>query len=183
MVLILAGCASTPMLVTPTDEYYRGALVRLTDDERNVVKQGFSFRLDFSQAQFFEPMAEGSRRSTADIYEVQHLEYAEFFNANLTHGAERAIQIDEARVFTRAAMDTGIQTPVIAIVWRRNRNGDGISVRGRSGGEPYSIFSIGRRTTDPISVRSANIAFFAAFLKAAVALEKHLDSTAASADQ
>lgn len=164
------------MLISPTEEFHRSALALLDEHEKAQPEARFPRGIDISNASFGLPKSETSKRSTADIYRI---DWAGFFEREHNGSASsHAIVIVKTTTLTRMQADTGNDTPkfVVEVEWKLREGGSVYTARGRGVGPTY--VGHGRTTKNPEAIRSANIAFYAAFLRAMSQIAAQVQSEA-----
>jgi hypothetical protein len=172
--VITASRAQIP--IAPTKDFYRAALAVLDQSERAALEMNFPASIDVSGATFEVPRSYKSKRPLPDIYRI---DWPRYLDQIVRGGDKKATEIVITRVETLADLlaDTGIDKEyfLVTIEWGKSKQG-GYTAKGKATGPRFK--SRGDRTKNPESIRSANIAFYAAFLKAMAQIAMQVQSEA-----
>jgi hypothetical protein len=172
----LVGCSTVPMPVRIELSEPQHALIELTLAEKRVVEHGFSFRFDARNMVVLGPFVDGTDgRRPLDYLEVDVHGFLGFFNERLVRSDVQAIKINVLRIHAGDLTDTGRERSLISL---EIRDENGRLFTGRSAGDTFSVIS-SRSAYREATSRSSSIAFLAALLKAAVAIERQLQAEGA----
>jgi hypothetical protein len=154
-----AGCAHTPMLVTPSPEIRQFALSTLVDTEKDYVQEKLPFTIVASNPDLEVPKTEASNHELTYLFDI---DWKSFF---LESGTGETLTVVRAQALFRILNQESYYTPTFSVdIDFRRIDGSVIHASGRASGP---IFKGGwSLTKDPVSIRSANIAFYGAYLKA-----------------
>ena len=162
IVALMVTVSRAQIQIAPTEDFYRAALAELDQSERAALEMGLPASIDVSRARLEVPRSYKSKRPLPDIYAIDWPRYFE----PLVRG-DKAAEIVIMRVETLADLlaDTGIDKEyfVVTIEWKKSGQAED-AAKGKAAGPRFKSRS--DRTKNPESIRSANIAFYAAFLKA-----------------
>jgi hypothetical protein len=158
--------------IAPSEEAYKLALGRLTEAERAALKDGRRIVLSATQASFEPPVDTLTGKSVADICKVDYPAFVDFINRELAGPDARQVEIKKIRSFVREIADTG----KMAYGFRVEIDGVDdakreLHAKGVGTGPAFSMWRVVRTETNPLSVRSANVAFMVATLRAVIQLQ------------
>jgi uncharacterized protein YvpB len=160
--------ASAQILIIPSGEIYHAALMRLSAEEQATIQDLSGLSFDVSNITIEAPKSESTKRPLDDIYRI---DWKSFFNAlNNKHTnaatAINSIAVSNVQTFAKLLGDSGYSTPkfIVQLKWKMREKGPINITTGQATGLSYK--GHGDRTENLEAIRSENIAFYAAFLKA-----------------
>lgn len=178
--IILGFCAfamtssiRAELAIEPTAENFAEAVKLLTKDQLAMLKRRFSYRLDASQAVFHEPITEPSKKPLRGYYKIAHNQFVAFLNDTLSETNAPLVRLNVQRIYVASNNDKGREASMFTIkLLVSDASGRTIDAEGFASGPRYNVFKVWNVSKNPVSIRSENIGYFAAFLRAAIKLEE-----------
>lgn len=172
------------MVIEPTPDRFREAIELLGKEQQKLLKHRLSYRLDASEVVLREPLAEPSKRPIRGFYKIDHLQFFAFLNDNLAAADAQFMKLNEVKVYVSSNNDTGRAASLFTIkLLASNAAGRTITGEGFASGPRYSTLKVWNASKNPASIRSENLGYFAAFLRAVLNLEQQLVTGQANGGQ
>lgn len=181
LMLLTAGCvtASSPIAVVPSDETYRIALARLTDQERAILGGGLSIRLVDEGGSYAPPSDPMTHRDLAEFFAVDYRSFIRFINDRLAANAHRPVHVVAIRSLESDYMDTGRMSYRFTIeIEAKSDVGKSVRVKGAGFGPVFSAWHVANTDTNPVSIQCANVGFFVGLLRAVIELQRQVGASA-----
>ena len=164
------------LAIAPTAERFTEAVELLTKEQQAALKHRFSYRLDASQTVFNEPVTELSKKPIRGFYKIAHEQFVAFLNDHLAETNAPTARLNDLRIYVASNNDEGREASLFTIKLSvSDATGKTFGAEGFASGPRYSVFKVWNASKNPISIRSENLGYFAAFLRAMIDLEKQLD--------
>jgi len=172
--ILAAGCvtARSQLVVAPSEDAYAAALGRLTEQERMALNGGLKISLGQTHASYVPPVNPMTGKSLANLFTVDYPAFVQFINGRLATKATRSVEIRSMRSLELEAMDTGKMAYRFTVEIEASTGAsDRIQAKGNGTGPAFSVWRVANADTNPLSVRSANVAFFVGLLRAVIEVQ------------
>jgi hypothetical protein len=178
---IVSGLGLLPMMfgqvkLSPTDEWFALACENIKVNQEELLRRGFHFRINADKVVVHGPFSDTRKGRLDDDYAVDVTAYLSYLNAQLLTKQGRVFVLSDVTIETGHGGVTAKDAPVFSIKMSgADDSRREIEVEKAAMGPAYSVFRV-HNASDPIAVRSANIACLAAFIRATIALDEELSS-------
>jgi hypothetical protein len=179
---VVAATGFLPMIfgqieLRPSDELFALACQNIKVNQQELRQRDFHLRLDGQKAAIHGPFSDLRKRKLDKEYTVDVAAYLNYLNAHLLSKQGRVFEIGEIIIEIGHGGVTAEDAPVFSVkMTGTDASGRAVTVEKAAIGPAYSVFKV-HSSSDPVAVRSANIACFAAFLRAMLALDEKLGGT------
>lgn len=163
------------MKLSPADEMFVLACESINVESVELLQKGFCFRISADKVVVRGPFLDIHKRKLDEKYTVDVGAYLNYINDQLLNRQGSVLEITEITIETGRGGVTARDAPVFSIKMNgTDASGKKIEVEKAAIGPAYSVFKVRNIVNDPIAIRSANVACFAAFLRVTLALDELL---------
>lgn len=161
------------MKLRPSDEWFALACENIKIDQAELLRREFNIWINTNKAAIHGPFSDARKRKVNEWYLFDVMEYLSYINAKMLNKQGEIFLLSEIVIETGRSGVKGKDAPVFVIKMTGvDSVGQKIEIERAAKGPAYSVFKVHNVVSDPIAVRSANIALFAAVLRAVLAIDE-----------